>query len=95
MATSSRLVSDDDDSLADSSESLLLEELEVELPCRDPAPLATPTLSQVFVGASRPPVVAVGLVRDGLAGTGMDASIAAVDCCAAPSTIDGCFMGAV
>ena len=94
MATSSRLVSDDDDSLADSSESLL-EELEVELPCRDPAPLATPTLSQVLVGASRPPVVAVGLVREGLAGTGMEASIAAVDCCAVPSTIDGCFTGAV
>lgn len=94
-SSSSRLDPEEEESLAESSESLLLDELELELtPPRDPAPLAPPTdgaTDNPFPPAGRElaEVVMRGFGRGGLAGTGIDARIAAVvDCVVTPDDRD-------
>ena len=82
-----------EDSLPDSSESLLLDVLELELAPpwpRDPAPLTTPTDEVPLPdGREETEGTSRGLGRGGLAGAGIDARIAAVvDCDDAPDERD-------
>jgi hypothetical protein len=91
-SSSSRLDPEVDDSLAESSESLLLVELELELaPWRwDPAPFTTPTGGVPFPeGRVAVEGTSSGFGRGGLAGAGIEASIAAVvDCADVPDERD-------